>query len=168
MYKLPLQRYRRLRHLLPFDLLADKLYGVLVFACTAPLLVLSGVTIFADRPWPMHLLLGVVGLASVATLLLAIWLTHAIVAPVSLARRALHAYHREHRVLALPDDLDGEAGGLLSDVRATLEICERQRLVFAEQADWAFRGKRSPLLASNGTPRHVPPAAAIESPPTLF
>lgn len=161
MYKLPIQRYRRLRHLLPFELLAEQFYGVLLLACTTPLLVLSGIAIFADRTYTMQFVLGAVGLASVVTLLLAIWITHAILAPVSLARRALYAYHREHRVLALPEDLEGEAGGLLKDVRATLELCERQRLVFAEQADWAFRGKRSPLLASNGAPRRLASAAMV-------
>ena len=155
MNKLPLKRYRRLRHLLPFDLLADKLYGVLVFACSTPLIVLIGVLLFGADQWRPATLIGVATVATLATLSLSIWLTHAILAPVSLARIALHAYRREHRLLALPSDLDGEAGGLLNDIRATIETCERQRQVFAEQADWAFRGKRSPLLSSNGAPRRV-------------
>ncbi|MGH8446218.1 MAG: hypothetical protein ACREVL_13180 [Solimonas sp.] len=155
MKKFPLERYRRLRQLLPFDLLADKLYGVLVFACSTPLLVLIGFLLLAPSDWhPQTLLLWTAG-ATLLTLAVAVWLTHALLAPVSLARLALHAYRREQRLLQLPTDLDGEVGGLLNDVRATIETCERQRQIFAEQADWAFRGKPSPLLNSNGAPRRL-------------
>jgi hypothetical protein len=168
MNKLPLERYRRLRPLLPFDALADKLYGVLVFACSTPLLVLIGVILLGSERWQTQTLIGIAGAATVATLGLSIWLTHAVLAPVSLARLALHAYRREQRLLALPADLDGEAGGLLNDIRATIETCERQRLVFAEQADWAFRGKRSPLLSSNGAPPGRPMPAVFVAWKTLF
>src|SRR3546814_2593318 len=89
--------------------------------------------------------------ATLAGLGLSLWLAHGLLAPVSLARLALHAYRREQRLLPLPLDLDGEAGGLLSDLRATIETCERQRQIFAEQADWAFRSSTSsPLPANNG------------------
>ncbi|MFT4045849.1 MAG: hypothetical protein QM661_04045 [Solimonas sp.] len=158
MHTLPLQRYRRLRTLLPFDLLVDQLYGVLVFACSMPLVVLTLVMVFFVDRWPPHLVIGAAGAATLVTLGLSVWMVHAILAPVTLARLALHAYHREQRLLALPADLTGEAGGLIGDVRTTLETCERQRLVFAAQADWAFRGKPSPLLGGNGAPQaEIPP-----------
>ena len=156
----PIERYRRLRHLLPFEQLADKLYGVLVFACTMPLMAVVGMLLLAPAHWQPHTLIACTAAVTAATLGLSIWLAHAILAPVSLSRLALHAYRREQRLLPLPTDLDGEAGGLLNDLRATIETCERQRQVFAEQADWAFRGKRSPLLAANGAPRQTAPIAA--------
>lgn len=153
MQSLPLQRYRRLRALLPFDLLSDKLYGVLLFACAAPLLVQIGFLLFAPQDWQVHSLLAWTAGATLLTLGLSIWLLHGLLAPVTLARLALHAYRREQRLLPLPADLDGEAGGLLRDLRATLETCEHQRQIFAEQADWAFRGKSSPLLGEQGVVR---------------
>ncbi|WP_028008473.1 hypothetical protein [Solimonas flava] len=149
----PLERYRRLRPLLPFDLLADQLYGVLVFAGGMPLVVLIGFLLLAPDDWQPQTLIAWAAGATLLSLALAIWLTHALLAPVSLARYALHAYRREQRLLPLPPDLHGEAGGLLNDLRATIETCERQRQIFAEQADWAFRGKRSPLLGAGGAPR---------------
>ncbi|NGY05665.1 hypothetical protein [Solimonas terrae] len=153
MQSLPLSRYRRLRSWLPFDRLADKFYGVLVLASMTPLLVMIGFLLFAPQNWQPERLLGWTTAATLLALGLSIWLTHALLAPVTLARLALHAYRREQRLLPLPLDLDGEAGGLLNDLRATMETCERQRQIFAEQADWAFREKSSPLLDGQGAPR---------------
>ena len=98
----PIERYRRLRHLLPFEQLADKLYGVLVFACTMPLTVVVGMLLLAPAHWQPHTLIACTATATVATLGLSIWLAHAILAPVSLSRLALHAYRREQRLLPLP------------------------------------------------------------------
>src|SRR3546814_12195502 len=89
--------------------------------------------------------------ATLAGLGLSLWLAHGLLAPVSLARLALHAYRREQRLLPLPLDLDGEAGGLLSDLRATIETCERQRQIFAEQADWDFSSSTSSQLPANNS-----------------
>lgn len=155
MQNLPLSRYRRLRSWLPFDRLADKFYGVLVLASMTPLMVMIAFLLLAPQDWRTeHLLIWTTG-ATLTALACSLWLAHGLLAPVSLARLALHAYRREQRLLPLPLDLDGEAGGLLNDLRATIETCERQRQIFAEQADWAFRSKASPLLASNGAPRAV-------------
>lgn len=163
MQSLPLHRYRRLRNWLPFERLTDKFYGVLVLASMTPLLVMIGFLLLAPRNWTAeHLLIWTTG-ATLLALALALWLTHGLLAPVSLARLALHAYRREQRLLPLPPDLDGEAGGLLNDLRATIETCERQRLIFAEQADWAFRSKPSPLLTSNGAPRAVTQHAMLRT-----
>src|SRR3546814_16451166 len=70
--------------------------------------------------------------ATLAGLGLSLWLAHGLLAPVSLARLALHAYRREQRLLPLPLDLDGEAGGLLSDLRATIETRSEERRVGKE------------------------------------
>lgn len=165
MQTLPLHRYRQLRHWLPFEQLADKFYGVLVLASMTPLLVMIGFLLFAPQHWQPERLLGWITAATLLALALSVWLTHALLAPVTLARLALHAYHREQRLLPVPLDLDGEAGGLLSDLRATIEACERQRQIFAEQADRAFRDKPSPLPGDRGTARRPPnPAAQAAAP----
>lgn len=155
MQELPINRYRHLRSWLPFDRLTDKFYGVLVLASMTPLLVMISFLLLAPRNWTTEHLLICATVATLLVLALSLWLAHGLLAPVSLARLALHAYRREQRLLLLPLDLDGEAGGLLNDLRATIETCERQRQIFAEQADWAFRSKPSPLLTSNGAPRSV-------------
>lgn len=153
MQDLPVHRYRQLRGWLPFDRLSDKFYGVLMLASATPLLVTIGFLLFAADGWrPEQLLAWICG-ASLLGLGASVWLAHGLLAPITLARLALHAYRREQRLLPLPLDLDGEAGGLLNDLRATIETCERQRQIFAEQADWAFRGQRSPLLDERGTAR---------------
>lgn len=151
----PLSLYRRLQALLPFDQLADKLLGVLIFATTLPLLTLIGFLLLAPSDWQMTTLIALVAIATLSALGIATWLTRTLVAPVALARLALYAYRREQRLLPLPLDLDGEVGSLINDLRATIETCERQRQIFAEQAEWAFRNKRSPLLDKHGVPRAV-------------
>lgn len=155
MNRFPLKLYRQLQTLLPFDLLADKLLGVLVFATTLPLLALIGFLLFAPSQWSTRTLLALAAVATLSALGVSVWLIRIVVAPVSLARVALYAYRREQRLLPLPDDLDGEVGGLIGDLRATIETCERQRQIFAEQVEFAFRQKPSPLLDHHGTPRSV-------------
>ena len=153
MDRFPLKPYRQLQTLLPFDLLADKLLGVLVFATTLPLLALIGFLLFAPADWSTRTLLALAAVATLSALGVSVWLIRIVVAPVSLARLALYAYRREQRLLPLPGDLDGEVGGLIGDLRATIETCERQRQIFAEQAEWAIRNKSSPLLDRSGVPR---------------
>jgi hypothetical protein len=165
MQTLPLHRYRQLRHWLPFDQLADKFYGVLVLASMTPLLVMIGFLLFAPQHWQPERLLGWTTVATLFALALSIWLTHALLAPVTLARLALHAYQREQRLLPMPLDLDGEAGGLINDLHATIEACERQRQIFAEQADRAFREQPRSLPGERDIARRAPgPVARHASP----
>ena len=151
----PLSLHRQLQKLLPFDQLADQLLGVLVFATMLPLLTLIGFLLLAPSDWQTTTLIALVAVASLSALGIAAWLMRTLVAPVALSRLALYAYRREQRLLPMPLDLDGEVGSLINDLRATIETCERQRQIFAEQAEWAFRNKRSPLLDSRGVPRAV-------------
>ncbi|NKF20806.1 hypothetical protein [Solimonas marina] len=154
MQDLPVHRYRRLSSWMPFDRISDHFYGVLVFTCALPP-VAAAVCMLAGLTAPAALVAWVGGAACVS-LAISIWLMHGLLAPVSLAREALRAYRREQRVVPLPLDLGGEGGGLLNDLRATIETCERQRQIFSEQVEWAFRSKPSPLLDDLGAPRRAP------------
>ena len=149
----PLALYRRLQAVLPFELLADKLLGVLIFTSLLPLATLIGFVTMAPAPWQTTTLLGLMAVVTLGSLGLGVWVMRTLVAPVTLARFALYAYRREQRRLPLPLDLDGEVGSLMNDLQATIETCERQRQIFAEQAEWAFRNKPSPLLDSRGIAR---------------
>lgn len=155
MNNFPISLYRRLQALLPFDLLADKLLGVLIFTSLLPLASLIMFLSLAPAHWQTTTLIGLMAVVTLSTLGLSVWMMRALLAPVALARFALYAYRREQRLLPLPLDLDGEVGSLMNDLRATIETCERQRQIFAEQAEWAFRNKQSPLLDSRGVPRAV-------------
>ena len=149
----PLPLYRRLQLLLPFDLLVDKLLGAILLASLPPLLALVATLLLAPAPLSAATLIGLVAIVTLLSLGAAVWLMRVLIAPVTLAQLALYAYRREQRLLPLPLDLDGEVGSLMSDLRAPIETCERQRQIFAEQAEWAFRNKSSPLLDQNGSPR---------------
>src|SRR3546814_16262459 len=92
-----------------------------------PLLVMIGFLLLAPMGWRTeHLLLWTMG-ATLAGLGLSLWLAHGLLAPVSLARLALHAYRREQRLLPLPLDLDGAARRLLHHLPPSLETCTSPR-----------------------------------------
>lgn len=153
MKQFPLPLYRRLQAVLPFEQLADRLLVLLALAAALPTLAAIGFVLLAPEGWQPATLIGVVLVAALSGLGLASYAMRVLVMPVTLSRMALYGYRREQRLLPLPLDLDGEVGSLINDLRATIETCERQRQIFAEQAEWAFRNKRSPLLDSRGVPR---------------
>jgi hypothetical protein len=119
--------YRRVSHWLPFYHLEDRLYGVLVCSISLPLLALSGFLIFSPSDWGLGALAATVLGATLIALGTSMWLVSTLMAPIRLAQSALRIQRQQLGNTYLPIDLDGDAGAMLTDLKAMLDTCERQR-----------------------------------------
>jgi hypothetical protein len=79
---------------------------VLLFAGTAPLLILVGFLLLAPQGWQPERLLAWTAGATLVGICVSIWIAQGLVALVRLAQLALKACRREHPHEALPAAID--------------------------------------------------------------
>ncbi|MBC7757114.1 MAG: GGDEF domain-containing protein [Bdellovibrio sp.] len=58
-----------------------------------------------------------------------LWALYHMLKPLKLSSHALESYVSEGKLIAIPDDLEGEMGGLLRNILHTLKVVEERRLI---------------------------------------